>query len=377
MVLSGSVRQELDWMVVTFRLVIAATRKLWLQLFYVLADPARFVEFEQQIASSIMMRIGPESLRVLAELEDSAPHFLDGFPVLLAAEALLDEGNPHALRKALNTFRQLHLRGPCRRAPSGIAQCHYWRSLAGFSCSTTEVSEATEAARRAMEMESSSIYSLTASGCASMLRGDLRGAEDHLRAAVQLDAHAPAIRLYAHLLMAQGRFDQAMPHLRQAQLCDPFSTRQKVVFARFFFMSGRYAEGLHYFSSIAAYGPIPLEAHVYLVFLYALCDQPASAIELARTLQRSEDLSTPLLSDIALALILAGDRAGGQVLIQSYDLLHPHTATSMLRKAFLCAALENTGRAETFLQRSIDLREMELCWLNVDPRGRSLCVSRI
>jgi len=77
--------------------------------------------------------------------------------------------------------------------------------------------------------------------------GDIRGAEDSYRRAIQLDSSSATARLrHGHLLASTSRLDQAIAELRIAEEIDPASPTISVALGSFLRLARRYDESIKY-----------------------------------------------------------------------------------------------------------------------------------
>jgi tetratricopeptide (TPR) repeat protein len=160
---------------------------------------------------------------------------LSVYPLVLAAETLLDEGTLADTQLALSKFKEATKIEPNYARPvCGIALCYCEMALRGMPNSAIAVSRAKQAAQRAAKLDPEMILVPACTACALALAWKWDSAEKCFQQALGLGASAGSYRQYALFLTALGRFDEAWNYLQGAHQIDPFSYRQKVVNAKLF-----------------------------------------------------------------------------------------------------------------------------------------------
>ena len=368
-VFEGTVREESNRIRVTVRIVNADGYQIWSQRFDAETDSSSLFTVQEQFASALVDRVRPQLSAVRASEVSVGPAILAVYPAILKGEALLEEGTAADVHAALAKFREVTQTAPGYARPyCGIALCHCWMALHGAPQSAELVTLARAAAERAVELDSAMSESLAARGCASALAWDWSGAEANFRRAVELGSHAASDRQYAMLLSTLGRFDEAWLYLESAQQIDPFSYLQKVACAKFFHLSRRHEEALEHFAESLRYGPLPIEANLYLALIQAELGRRDEAKRIARQVQRSAGAQLSLMAWIAEILARCGEASVATSVTGELKLLSPATPLSRFRQSLLAIALNNSDEALSLLSASYDAKEAELPWLAVDPR---------
>jgi tetratricopeptide (TPR) repeat protein len=203
-------------------------------------------------------------------------------------------------------------------------------------------------------------------GSALALERDWTAAEAAFRQTMKLGFHAGSARQYAMLLTLLGRFDEAWPHLQKAQQVDPFSYLQKAALAKFLYMSRRPEEAIGLFSDPLKFGPLPLEAQLYLALIHTQLGQFDEARRLAQFVLRNAGAQLPMRGWVAQILARCGDDVAPMV--DAAGLQSPTAQLSHYRRALLSIAMGDSEAALSSLTASFAHKEPELPWLAVDPR---------
>ena len=372
-VFEGTVREEGGRIRVTARIVNADAFQLWSQRFEAEADPASLFKVQEQIASALISRVAPQQSVIRKGKASAGPSILAVYPATLAAEALLDQGTVADVRAALTKFEEVTKAAPGYARPyCGIAQCYYWMALRGTPHSADLASHAKKAALHAMELDPQMIEAHSTLGGALTLEWDWSGAEASFIQALSLGTHAPTYRQYAIYLTALERFDEAWLYLQYAQQIDPFSYRQKVASARFFFLSRRYDEGLDYVVTSVADAALPLEVRLYQALTYIKLGRHDDAKNMAQSLLRSVGAQPALRACLAEIFALCGEKSLADKTTAEFNLLSPAAPISKFRQVLLSIASGNPKAALSLLSEAYADKEAEMPWLAVDPRFDSI-----
>jgi len=340
-VLEGSVATEGQRVVVTLRLVDAASeRTLWSERFErPLAD---VLDLQREIASAVA-----EGIRLRLTPSEQA-HFVLSRPVSPRAyEAYVrgrffwEQRSPEAVTRALESFQKAIEEDPTYAlAWTGVADCHNIRGAFRWLRSRETFPPAKAAAQRALELDPDLAEAHTSLAFALQYHDwDWQGAEREYERALELQpGYATARQWYGEHLVSLGRFDDALAQAVRASELDPLSPvialahgdifyyrreygraiaeyRRALDLAPGFFLGGmnvaRAQEelGLHeeaiegFRVALARVGYDPEESTA-LAHAYAVAGHRASAERvLARVLERAK---TALVSPYAIATVYAG-----------------------------------------------------------------------
>jgi TolB-like protein/Flp pilus assembly protein TadD len=368
-VFEGTVREEGNRIRATARLVNADGFQLWSQRFEAELDANSRFRVEEQIASALVSRVAPRQSVVRKLQASAAPSLLKLYPIILAAEELLEQGHGADLPAALARFQSVAQSAPeYARAHCGIAQCYFGMAQRGAPESAQLVAQARKASLRALELDPEMIEAHAALACALAMEWNWKEAETSFRRALELGSHHGTYRQFSAFLAALGRFDEAWNYLQLAQEIDPFSYRQKASYARFLFWSRRYKEAGEHFSRPLMYGPLPPEVLVYQALVEVQLGHSEEAKKIAQTMQRNAGPHSLFQTAIAEIYALSGERVLAAGIVEESGLLDPAYPNSKFRKASLSLALGDANKAISLLNDSWEQREAELPWLAVDAR---------
>jgi TolB-like protein/Tfp pilus assembly protein PilF len=368
-VFEGTVREGNRKLRITSRIVKADGFQLWSQRFETEPEPASLFAVSEQIASALISRTRPEISLIRKAKVSVGASVLAVYPLVLSAEAMLDEGTLAGTQAALAKFQEAAvLQTDYARPLCGVAQCYCELTLRGIPNSFRAIQQAKEAAIRAREIDPEMILVPSAIACSSALSWNWAESEEQFKEALRLGQHPGTLRQYALFLAALGRFDEAWEHARLAQQIDPFSHRQKVVYAKLFQLSRRYLEGIEHFSNRSLYGALPVDGELYLAFLLLSINRQEDARQLAESVRGKTGAQEPSLGLAAEILARCGDAAAARKIANDSHFFAEQSPLSKFRQSLLHVALGDLENAFLSLAKAHEEREGELIWLGHDPR---------
>jgi serine/threonine-protein kinase len=340
-VLEGSVATDRARVVVTLRLVDAATeRTLWSERFdRPLADVLDLQRaIAVAVADGIRLRMSPSEQAHFVRSRPVSPRAYEAY---VRGRFFWEQRSPEAVTRALESFQNAIEEDPTYAlAWTGVADCHNIRGAFRWLRSAETFPPAKAAAQRALELDPDLAEAHTSLAFALQYHDwDWPAAGREFERALALQpGYATARQWYAEHLVSQARFDEALEQAVKASELDPLSPviasahgdihyyrreydravaeyRRALDLAPGFFLGGmnvaRAQEemGLHeeaiegFRVALARIGSDP-EDSAALAHAYAVAGQRASAERvLARVLERAR---TALVSPYAIASVYAG-----------------------------------------------------------------------
>jgi TolB-like protein len=368
-VFEGTVREEDNKLRITSRIVNADGFQIWSHRFETEPQPQGLFEVSEQIASALVSRTRPELSKIRKGKASAGASVLAVYPLILSAEALLDQGTLSDTQLALAKFQEAAQVQPDYARPfCGIAQCYCGLAVRGIPNSAWAVQRAKVEALRAFEMDSEMPLVPAAMACAAALSWNWSEAEQHFKESLRFGQSAAALREYALLLAALGRFAEAWDFAQQAQRIDPFSYRQKLVFAKLFHLTRRYEEGAEYFAKRSLYGAIPVEEGLYRALILVSLNRTSEAKQLARETQAGTRVQASVLGMVSEIFAMCGEPDAARKISDDLQLLSVKSPMSKFRQALLHLALGDSESALSSFLAAYDEHEAELIWFAQDPR---------
>jgi TolB-like protein/tetratricopeptide (TPR) repeat protein len=368
-VFEGTVREENNQLRITSRVVNADGFQIWSERFDTKPDSQSLFTVSERIASALVSRIGPEQSFIRTQKASAEASMLAGYPLILAAEALLDNGTVADAQLALSKFQEAtEIEPGCVRSNCGIALCYCKMALRGIPHSAAAVSRAEHAAQRAAALDPHMILVPACMGTVLALQWKWGDAEKSFQTALGLGEHAGAYRQYALVLAALGRFAEAGSYVHKAQRIDPFSYRQKMVYTKLLHLARDYDQGVKQISEQLVYGPLPLESDIYRAMMLISLERLDEAQQIAEGLPARAGADPVMMSAVAEVLAMCGHTGTALQIDRDYSLLAANSPISKFRQALLSLALDHADNAISLLYAAYQEREAELIWLARDPR---------
>jgi TolB-like protein/tetratricopeptide (TPR) repeat protein len=369
LVFEGTVREENDQLRITSRVVNADGFQIWSERFDARPEPPGLFTVCERIASALISRIGPEPSFIRTQKAPPGAPLLDVYSLVLAAEALLDNGPVADAQLALSKFQEATEIEPGDvRSICGIALSHCKMALRGIPHSATAVSRAEHAAQRAAALDPHMLLVPACMGTVLALQWKWGDAEKSFHKALDRGEHAGTYRQYALVLAALGRFAEAWSYLHVAQRIDPFSYRQKAAYTKLLHLARDYDQGVKQVSEQLVYGPLPLESDIYRAMMLISLERLEEAQQIAEGLRDRAGAHPAMMSAVAEVFAMCGQTVTALQIARDYSLWSATSPISPFRQALLSLALGDVEEAISLLYAAYQERDAELIWLARDPR---------
>ena len=207
---------------------------------------------------------------------------------------------------------------------------------------------------------------------------DWKRAENSFRRAIELDSNnLDAHFSYSLLLMALGRFSEAITEIQTAERLDPLSHQVQIHFARILLHAGKADEAVPRLEQAIEREPRSRQGHVRLAQAYEQMGKYTEALDIydkARVLGGNGPDNSPFLATRARIYAQMGKRSEATRILTGLKLRRPDSNASVY------AALGDKDEAFRLLFRMIENRgrnftlktEPQFASLHSDPRWREL-----
>jgi serine/threonine-protein kinase len=273
-----------------------------------------------------------------------------------------------SVTKALGLFQSAIDADPTyARAYSGIADCYIAFNQLGTTPRQQACGRGIAAAQRALELDESIPEAHTSMGYLHWsCELDLQATAKELRRALALSPnHAQAHHWYGLFLVNLGRWQEGLPHLREAARLDPFSTQIQANVAYGVYYSGHTDEAIKLANDaieLDRNAPYPYHIRGYIALS---AGDYATAIQYLRTaVAKHLVVSMPFL---AYTYARAGDRQSAMRTLDEIDKQSTDAARPPALIAGVWSALGNRDRAFELLERAYVDRDFWLSELRVSP----------
>lgn len=229
---------------------------------------------------------------------------------------------------------------------------------------------AREAADRALGLDRSEAAALSARACIRSIHDwDSDGAERDFREVIATSpSDATARQWYAtNLLAPLGRFDEARTALTRARELDPLSPSIIVSTGLVSYLSGDAPGAIAQFERALALDPGFSAAQYFLGPSLMAAGRAADAIAALEAASAGMGQSPEVLAALATVLALDGNRTRAESLLAGLVATSATRYVSPALTAMVRSGLGDMDGAVADIERAIDLRAVEVIWLDVRP----------
>jgi len=234
--------------------------------------------------------------------------------------------------------------------------------------------EARDAAQRALKLDSRLVEAHAVLGNVAMsYEWDFPAAEKEFKTALELNPNYPtAHEWYAHLLMVEGRFNEALAETRQALELDPATPLFHVVKAEILYHARRYDEAIDESLSVVKSHPDFVLAYYWLGCAYRekkMYPQAISTFERARRITGDWPFTVMALGH---AQALAGNTVEATNALNQLAQMKQTRLVPDIYPAAIYVGLGDKDQAFHFLAAAYQERVDRLVYLKVEPMADPL-----
>jgi DNA-binding winged helix-turn-helix (wHTH) protein len=204
----------------------------------------------------------------------------------------------------------------------------------------------------------------------AIYRRRLGSAERCLRRAIDLDgSYAPAHQWLSHVLVATGRFGDAIAEIDEARRLDPLSPVITTTTAWVRWFAGDAQAAVSLASQAASLHPTFAPAHAVLGLAQQRLGRLDEAVSSFRTAVTLEPAPAPVSrACLGQALGAIGDVGGARTALALLDVAAVHQWVSPVSRAWVHASLHDLGAAFDCVSRGAGEGDGWALYLHVDPR---------
>jgi serine/threonine-protein kinase len=294
---------------------------------------------------------------------------IEAYRAYLRGRHLWNRRTERALRQSIAHMQEaIGLDPSYAGAHAGLADSLVTLGIYGVSSPAEVMPAALDAARRALELDPALAEALVVRGAVRALRDwDWGAAEHDFRQAIELDPHyATGHHWYAnHVLMPQGRFDEAARALTSALELDPGAPTVAISRGFLFALRGETARAIEQLQELLDRDPELAVAHYFLGQVYdrqSRFDEARAAFNQALAVGGE---SAEVLATLAYTEARAGRTTEAQ---SGYARLVGLGASRYVSPALLALVrlgLGDLDGAIGFLEEAVAVKATELVWLKV------------
>jgi eukaryotic-like serine/threonine-protein kinase len=367
-VLVGSVSRRDDNLVIDVEVVDGRdNRQIWgerytrplAEIFAIQDDIAR--EISQKLRLQLS---GADEARMVKRFTDST----DAYELYLKGRYYWNRRTPHDLMRSLEFFKEAIATDPgYALAYAGLADAYDLLGSAGYDVlrPLEALPKAKAAALEALRLDDQLAEAHAAMGFVLRFEWSRSDAgREHLRAVTLDPNYATARQWLASQFWTEGRFDEALTQLLQAQALDPLSPVITMNIGRHFYYLRDYPRSIEAFKKALVLDERNVIAGQMLALAYAA--QGSTDAALAQ-LQRSPAPPGAWLGVGGYVSARAGELAAARRILTDLDALSAHRYIPAYAFATVYAGLGDADRAFDYLNRAADERSAYLDYANIEP----------
>jgi TolB-like protein/DNA-binding winged helix-turn-helix (wHTH) protein/Tfp pilus assembly protein PilF len=364
-VVEGSVRRVAGRLRVTARLVRAADQlDLWVET-YDLTLPEVFA-----LQRDIAVRVSRSLALTLLGDEPTSPQLRartttpEAYETYLLGLFQYHKATEHGARKSAEYFTQAISLDPGYAPPyARLAFSHTFLASGNFASDRETYPKASEAARKALEIDDGLADAHTARGFVKWrFDWDWEGARKDIERGLELDPNSPsAHHIFGLYLYSTGAFDRAIAEMKSALELDPLAPLTRWNLGRILLAAGQRPAAVREFRRALEIEPAFSWPHRGLgqaLLEQGLYEEAISEIQTATRLAGGERFA----ADLAYAYALAGKRPQAEAIARRLAEQHDPPGYEL---GAVHLALGNTSEALTWLERAHSARDDNLVYFKV------------
>jgi TolB-like protein/Tfp pilus assembly protein PilF len=324
-------------------------------------------EVAKAVAEQIEVRLSP-SYR-----SRTNPHHLDAGAneAYLRGRYFWNQFTPEGYRKAISYFQQAIAQDSnFAEAYSGLADSYNFLVVMDSIPESEGHPKALEAARRAVSL-GVNLAESHASLASALVRSEWNwsGAEDEYKRAIALNpSYSMAHRLYAALLGATRRPQEAWNQINEAMRLDPLSLPNNAEVVRTLYYARNYDQAIEQGQKAMQLDPNYVRTHFWMGRVYSQKRMHREAIAASEKILESMPDSTLGLTEMAYSLAAAGRRKEARQILRRLEGRSSSAFVPAYNFAVIHIALNEEEVAVRYMQQAYENRDWALVVLAVEPR---------
>ena len=210
----------------------------------------------------------------------------------------------------------------------------------------------------------------------ALQQNDLAGAEQEARRAIEANPNnASALRYLALLVARDGRLDEALQRLREAQAVDPHSPVIATDIGKMLYEAGRYDEAIRHLEEVLEHHPEHVDARLSLGLAYQANGASDKAEAVLREAAEQARGNPMVLGTLGYVFAMRGDTGRARIVLEGLQAADQARTSSLIAAAQILGGLGDRTEAARWLQRAVttaESQEWATSWMSLDPRFRRL-----
>jgi TolB-like protein/Tfp pilus assembly protein PilF len=370
-VVEGSVVRSGSNVRITAQLVYAPSdRHLWAKQYERNLTDILLLQAEvaSAIANEVQVRLTPQERRRLASAQPVNP---EAYLAYLRGRLHWNKRTDEGMKKGLELFEQALDKDPSYAlSHAGVAECYNMMGFWGVAAPHEVSPKAKAAASMALEIDENLAEGHAARGWAQFAYDwNWGGAEKELQRAIELNpGYATAHQWYSHLLVYQGRIEEALAEVERTLVLDPLSLIMNSNAAYIHILAHRFEEAEEKVRSA-----IELEANfapsqLFLGRVYEQTGRIEEALDAFRKAVAISGEVARFLSGLGHGYAVAGQCAEAQKVLEKLVEMARQHYVSAYDFAVVYAGLGNSESVFGWLEKAYEERSTWLALVNADSR---------
>jgi TolB-like protein/DNA-binding winged helix-turn-helix (wHTH) protein/Tfp pilus assembly protein PilF len=324
-------------------------------------------EVAKAVAEQIEVKLSPTYKR------RTTPHHLDAEAneAYLRGRYFWNQFTPEGYRKAISYFQQAIARdADFAEAYSGLADSYNFLVVTDSIPASEGHPKALEAARRAVSL-GGNLAESHGSLAVAMARSewDWTGAESEYRRAITLNpSYAMVHRLYASILGATRRHQEAWQQIDEAMRLDPLSLPNNAEVVRTLYYARNYDQAIEQGKKAMQLDPNYVRTHFWLGRVYSQKGMHREAIAAAEKILEAMPDSTLGLTEMGYSLAVAGRQTEARKILRRLQERSMSAFVPAYNLAVIHIALKDEETAMRYMQQAYENRDWAMLVLAVEPR---------
>jgi tetratricopeptide (TPR) repeat protein len=374
-VLTGRVRQHGDAFSMSVELVDARDNSIPWDTVYNrnLSDMITVQEeIAKEISQKLRLRLSGEEQKQLTKryTEDT-----EAYQLYLKGNYFWNRFTPEAERTAIDYYTQAIVKDPKFALPyAGIVHGYQVSANNGWMRPHDAYPKAKAAMAKGLELDPNNPSLLTAAASTAMFYDwDWATAEQGFKRANEVEPNYwHHHELYAYLLTAMGRAEEAFSEARRAQELDPLSLIAHTSASHPFYFFRQYDRSIEEARKTLELDPRFAVAHTQLARNLMQQGKHEEAIAEYKQVIGLTGLTSQMAGELGYTYALSGKRAEALKLLDELKEMSSRQYVSPLDFTFIYTGLGDKEQALSYLEKSYQERTTWLMWIKVDPRFDTL-----
>jgi TolB-like protein/Tfp pilus assembly protein PilF len=325
-------------------------------------------EVASAIANEVQVRLTPQERARLASARLINP---EAYQAYLRGRLHWNKRTEEGMKKGLELFQQALDKDPSYAlSHAGVAECYNMMGFWGVAAPHEVSPKAKAAASKALEIDENLAEGHAARGWAQFAYDwDWAGGEKELQRAIELNpGYATAHQWYSHLLVYQGRVEEALAEVERTLALDPLSLVMNSSGALIYLLARQHDQALE-----CVHKTLELDQHFappYLWLGLALGEKGRHP-EALEALRRAVPLSgngPRYLAGLGHRCAVAGEAEQARALLSALEKLSKQRYVSAYDFAVIYAGLGESESVFGWLEKAYEERSMWVALVNADSR---------